>query len=38
MDENFKIRKENLSVSDKEFERQLRPLNFDDFKGQKQRS
>ena len=36
MDENFNIRKENLSLSDKEFEKQLRPLAFDDFKGQKQ--
>jgi Holliday junction DNA helicase RuvB len=36
MDENFNIRKENLSVTDKEFERQLRPLSFSDFKGQKQ--
>ena len=36
MDENFNIRKENLSVTDKEFEKQLRPLSFSDFKGQKQ--
>lgn len=36
MDENFNIRKEDLSVSDKEFEKQLRPLSFSDFKGQKQ--
>ena len=36
MDENFNIRKENLSLSDKEFEKQLRPFTFDDFKGQKQ--
>lgn len=36
MDENFNIRKENLSVTDREFEKQLRPLSFSDFKGQKQ--
>jgi len=36
MDENFNIRKENLLVTDKEFEKQLRPLSFSDFKGQKQ--
>jgi holliday junction DNA helicase RuvB len=36
MDENFNIRKENLSLTDKEFEKQLRPLSFSDFKGQKQ--
>ena len=36
MDENFNIRKENLSITDKEFEKQLRPLSFSDFKGQKQ--
>jgi Holliday junction DNA helicase RuvB len=36
MDENFNIRKEVLSSTDKEFEKQLRPLTFSDFKGQKQ--
>jgi Holliday junction DNA helicase RuvB len=36
MDENFNIRKEVLSTTDKEFEKQLRPLTFSDFKGQKQ--
>jgi Holliday junction DNA helicase RuvB len=36
MEENFNIRKENVLVSDKEFEKQLRPLCFNDFKGQKQ--
>ncbi len=36
MDENFDIRKENISVTDKEFEKKLRPLYFDDFKGQQQ--
>jgi len=36
MDDNFNIRKEVLSTTDKEFERQLRPLSFSDFKGQKQ--
>ncbi|MFH0841676.1 MAG: Holliday junction branch migration DNA helicase RuvB [Bacteroidota bacterium] len=35
MEENFNIRKENISA-DREFEKQLRPLSFDDFKGQKQ--
>ncbi len=36
MDDNLNIRKEEISVTDKEFEKQLRPLNFNDFKGQKQ--
>ena len=36
MEETFNIRKENIAVADKEFEKQLRPLYFDDFKGQKQ--
>src|SRR4030043_876216 len=36
MEDNFNIRKNNITVADKEFERQLRPLNFVDFKGQKQ--
>jgi Holliday junction DNA helicase RuvB len=36
MEENINIRKEILSVNDKEFDKQLRPLSFDDFKGQKQ--
>jgi Holliday junction DNA helicase RuvB len=36
MEDNFNIRKENTSVTDREFEKQLRPLNFNDFKGQKQ--
>ncbi|HVN58453.1 MAG TPA: Holliday junction branch migration DNA helicase RuvB [Bacteroidales bacterium] len=36
MEENFNIRKDNLSAADKEFEKQLRPLTFSDFKGQKQ--
>jgi len=36
MEENINIRKDNISVTDKEFEKQLRPLNFSDFKGQKQ--
>jgi len=36
MEENFNIRKENISVSDKEFEKQLRPVIFADFKGQQQ--
>jgi Holliday junction DNA helicase RuvB len=36
MDDKFNIRKENLTASDKEFEKQLRPLTFSDFKGQSQ--
>jgi len=36
MDDNLDIRKDIASVTDKEFERQLRPLSFRDFKGQKQ--
>lgn len=36
MEENIDLRKENISVTDKEFEKQLRPLSFSDFKGQKQ--
>ena len=36
MEENFNIRKENIYVADREFEKQLRPLYFNDFKGQKQ--
>ena len=36
MEENFNIRKEDISVTDKEFDRQLRPVNFADFKGQQQ--
>ncbi len=36
MDENINIRKEIIAVADKEFEKQLRPLSFSDFKGQRQ--
>jgi Holliday junction DNA helicase RuvB len=36
MEDNLNIRKDNISVTDKEFEKQLRPLSFSDFKGQKQ--
>jgi Holliday junction DNA helicase RuvB len=36
MEENLNIRKDIISANDKEFERQLRPLSFSDFKGQKQ--
>ncbi len=36
MEENFIIGKENISVVDREFEKRLRPLCFNDFKGQKQ--
>jgi holliday junction DNA helicase RuvB len=36
MEENQIIRKETVSSPDKEFEKQLRPLSFSDFKGQQQ--
>lgn len=36
MEENINIRKDIITPNDKEFERQLRPLSFSDFKGQKQ--
>lgn len=36
MEENLNIRKDIITPSDKEFEKQLRPLSFSDFKGQKQ--
>lgn len=36
MDDNLNIRKDVVSFTDKEFEKQLRPLSFNDFKGQKQ--
>ncbi|MEI6048304.1 MAG: Holliday junction branch migration DNA helicase RuvB [Bacteroidota bacterium] len=36
MEDNINIQKDNISVNDKEFEKQLRPLSFSDFKGQKQ--
>ncbi|MCX6332891.1 MAG: Holliday junction branch migration DNA helicase RuvB [Bacteroidia bacterium] len=36
MEENFNIRKEDITVADKEFDTQLRPVNFADFKGQQQ--
>jgi Holliday junction DNA helicase RuvB len=36
MEDNLNLRKENISLTDREFERQLRPLSFGDFKGQKQ--
>jgi Holliday junction DNA helicase RuvB len=36
MEENINIRKEIITSADKEFEKQLRPLSFIDFKGQKQ--
>jgi Holliday junction DNA helicase RuvB len=36
MDENLDFRKEDIPASDKEFEKQLRPLTFSDFKGQQQ--
>lgn len=36
MEENFNIRKEDISVNDREFDKQLRPVTFEDFKGQQQ--
>jgi Holliday junction DNA helicase RuvB len=36
MEENINIRKDIITPNDKEFEKQLRPLSFSDFKGQKQ--
>jgi len=36
MDEDFSIRKEELTLKDKEFDKQLRPLFLSDFNGQKQ--
>ncbi len=36
MEENINIRKDIITPNDKEFERQLRPLSFSDFKGQRQ--
>jgi holliday junction DNA helicase RuvB len=36
MEENLDIRKGDISVTEKEFEKQLRPLTFSDFKGQQQ--
>jgi holliday junction DNA helicase RuvB len=36
MEENIDIRKDIITPNDKEFEKQLRPLSFSDFKGQKQ--
>jgi len=36
MEDNFNIRKDTIALTDREFEKQLRPLSFDDFKGQKQ--
>jgi holliday junction DNA helicase RuvB len=36
MEEQFNIRRDELTVADREFEKQLRPLSFSDFKGQKQ--
>ena len=36
MDEDFDIREEQLSSSEKEFENALRPLAFNDFSGQQQ--
>ena len=36
MEENINIRKDIITPNDKEFEKQLRPLSFGDFKGQKQ--
>ena len=36
MDEDFDIRQEQFSSSEKEFENALRPLSFCDFSGQQQ--
>lgn len=36
MEEHFNIRKESITETDREFERQLRPVTFSDFRGQKQ--
>jgi Holliday junction DNA helicase RuvB len=36
MEENFDIRKDTILSADREFEKQLRPLSFNDFKGQDQ--
>ena len=36
MDDNLNISKDAIAFTDKEFEKQLRPLSFNDFKGQKQ--
>ena len=36
MEETPDLRKDIISIPDKEFEKQLRPLSFNDFKGQKQ--
>jgi Holliday junction DNA helicase RuvB len=36
MEENLNIGKDAITFTDKEFEKQLRPLSFNDFKGQKQ--
>jgi len=36
MEENISLRKDIITPNDKEFEKQLRPLSFSDFKGQKQ--
>jgi Holliday junction DNA helicase RuvB len=36
MEENINIRKDIITPNDKEFEKQLRPLSFGDFKGQNQ--
>ncbi len=36
MDENLNISKDTIAFTDKEFEKQLRPLSFNDFKGQRQ--
>lgn len=36
MDFSINLKKDNISATDREFEKQLRPLNFVDFKGQQQ--
>lgn len=36
MEDSFSIRKEGLTVTEREYEKELRPVRFEDFKGQKQ--
>jgi len=36
MDDTFDLRKDHLTDNEKEYEKQLRPVTFSDFKGQKQ--
>ena len=36
MEDKFDLRKDHLTDTEKEYEKQLRPVTFSDFKGQKQ--